>query len=117
MDTDQNEATGLKLISLGFIAVIAIAGLVLMFTQAPIFSNLTDASITGNLAGMQKLGTRGIMIRTPYEACRSVRPTNPSSPRYVWSGDRVGSMIMCIDPTAPNNIDRAHWVDLQLKYG
>ena len=72
MTTDSRDSAGLRLVALGFVAVIAIAGLVMLFTQ-------TKASVTGNLAGMQKLGTSGTVLRTPYEACRAVRNPNAGS--------------------------------------
>jgi hypothetical protein len=105
-ETDPNDALGLKLVSLGFVAVIAIAGLVLLFTQ-------TD--VTGQVSGLQRLGTQGIIERTPYEACRAVR----DDINYVWNGyiDPRNNLIQCVDVRDPTNPNRVHWVELQLKYG
>ena len=112
MTPDSRDAAGVRLVALGFVAVIAIAGLVLLFTQ-------TKATVTGNLAGMQKLGVQGVTLRTPYEACRAVRNTNPAiGARYVWNGyiDPRNSLIACVDPTDPENFYKTHYVELQTKY-
>ncbi|MEM4247633.1 MAG: hypothetical protein QXR48_00880 [Candidatus Woesearchaeota archaeon] len=107
MEDENNDATGLKLVSLGFVAVIAIAGLVLLFTQT---------SVTGDLAGMQKLGTSGVIERTPYEACRSVRIQGQ---QFVWSGfiDPWNQLAECVDPLDPTNPNRVFYAELKLAYG
>ncbi|MEM4242843.1 MAG: hypothetical protein QXM31_02990 [Candidatus Woesearchaeota archaeon] len=104
---DERESLGLKLVSLGFVAVIAIAGLVLLFTQA---------SVTGNLAGMQKLGTSGVIERTPYEACRGVRIQGQ---QFVWNGfvDPWNQLAACVDPLDPENPNRVFYAELKLAYG
>ena len=109
MTLDSRDSAGVRLVALGFVAVIAIAGLVMLFTQ-------TKASVTGNLAGMQRLGTTGTILRTPYEACRAVRNTNPAiGARYVWNGfiDTRNNLIACVDPTDPDNFVKTHYVELQ----
>lgn len=105
---DAGEAQGLKLVSLGFVAVIAIAGLVLMLTQT---------EITGQVSSLQKLGTQGIVERTPYEACRAVHTGSENGVVWVWNGviDPRNNMIACVDPTAPDRMDRVHWVELAKK--
>jgi hypothetical protein len=107
METEQNDSLGLKLVSLGFVAVIAIAGLVVLFTQT---------SITGNLAGMQRLGTAGVIERTPYEACRDVRIQGQ---QFIWSGfvDPWNQLAECVDPLDPKNPNRAFYAELKLAYG
>lgn len=108
MKPDPNEeAAGLKLVSLGFVAVIAIAGLVLLFTQA---------SVTGEVSGLQKLGTQGIIERTPYEACRAAHTGAEDGYVFVWTGviDPRNNMVLCVDPNDPNP-DQAHWVELAKK--
>jgi hypothetical protein len=102
-----NDSLGLKLVALGFVAVIAIAGLVLLFTQS---------SVTGNLAGMQRLGTQGVVTRTPYEACRAVRMNGQ---QFVWDGyyDPWSNMINCVDPLDPKNPYRTFKAELKLAYG
>ena len=104
----NNDTAGLRLVLLGFVAVIALAGLVLMFTQ--------QSSVTGQLSGMQKIGTAGVIERTPYEACRAVRPHGV---QYIWSGeyDPWGNMISCIDPWDPDNKNKVYWAELKLAYG
>jgi hypothetical protein len=103
----ESEQQGLKLVALGFVAVIAIAGLVLLFTNAP---------ITGNLAGMQKLGTAGVVTRTPYEACRDV---HIQGQQFVWNGfyDPWNSLAQCVDPLDPQNPNRVFMAELKLAYG
>jgi len=107
MKNKNNEAMELKLVSLGFVAVLAIAGLVILFTQA---------KITGNLAGMQKLGTTSVIERTPYEACRGVRIQGQ---QFVWSGfvDPWNQLAECVDPLDPKNPNRVFYAELKLKYG
>jgi hypothetical protein len=104
---DPQESLGLKLVSLGFVAVIAIAGLVLMLTQT---------SVTGNLAGMQKLGTSGVIERTPYEACRGVRIQGQ---QFIWNGfyDPWNQLVECVDPLDPENPNRIFKAELKLAYG
>jgi hypothetical protein len=103
----NEEAAGLRLVALGFIAVIAIAGLVLLFTQS---------TITGNLAGMQRLGTAGVIERTPYEACRDV---HIQGQQFVWDGyyNPWGNTINCVDPLDPTNPYRVFKAELKLAYG
>lgn len=108
MDSEQDSG-GVRLVALGFVAVIAIAGLVLIFTQS-------SASITGNLAGMQRLGTQGVIERTPYEACRSV---HMNGQQFIWDGyyDPWGNMVNCVDPKDPKNPYRTFKAELKLAYG
>jgi hypothetical protein len=102
----DNDSLGLKLVALGFVAVIAIAGLVLLFTQS---------TITGNLAGMQKLGTSGVITRTPYEACRDV---HIQGQQFIWNGFVTSDgLIQCVDPLDPENPNRVFMADLKLAYG
>jgi len=107
---EAEDSAGLKLVSLGFVAVIAIAGLVIMLTQA---------DVTGNVSGLQKLGTRGIIERTPYEACRATHTGSESGLVFEWSGviDPRGDLVQCVDPLDPTDPDKAHWAELKLKYG
>jgi len=107
MEDQQDDSLGLKLVSLGFVAVIAIAGLVVLFTQS---------SVTGNLAGMQRLGTSGVTERTPYEACRDVRLQGQ---QFVWSGfiDPWNQLAECVDPLDPTNPNRVFYAELKLAYG
>lgn len=103
----ENEKTALKLVGLGFVAVIALAGLVIMFTQT---------GVTGNVSGLQKLGTRGVIERTPYEACRAVHTGAEDGVVPVWNGylDPRNGIIQCVSPTNPNKI---YMAELQLAYG
>ncbi len=100
------DTAGLRLVTLGFVAVIALAGLVLMFTQA---------GLTGGVSGMQKLGTEGNIERTPYEACRVIQ----EDVEYVWNGmiDPWNQLIACVDPRDPTNEKKVYWAELKLKYG
>jgi hypothetical protein len=107
---DAEDAAGLRLVSLGFVAVIAIAGLIVMLTQS---------EVTGKVSGLQKLGTQGIVERTPYEACRAVHTGSESGLVFIWSGvvDPRNELALCIDPMDPDDPDKAHWAELKLKYG
>ncbi len=107
MNIDLGETAGLKLVGLGFVAVIAIAGLVLLFTQT---------TMTGQVSGLQKLGTAGIIERTPYEACRAVHTGSENGIVPVWTGviDPRSSLVQCANPTDPNLV---YWAELKLKYG
>ncbi len=113
MNLDHDNAAGLKLVTLGFVAVIAIAGLVLMFTQT--------STITGNAgrSGIQKLSTEGLIERSPYEACRAVHTGSEHGMVYVWNGmiKPRNNLIACVDPLDPTNEARVRWVELNLKYG
>lgn len=104
---DSNDLAGLKLVGLGFVAVIAIAGLVLLFTQT---------NVTGNVSALQRLGTSGIIERTPYEACRAVHTGAEDGIVPVWTGaiDPRNDLIQCASPTNPNLV---YWAELKLKYG
>jgi len=98
------------MVALGFVAVIAIAGLVLLLTQS---------GVTGKVSGTQKLGVEGVQLRSPYEACRAVRNTDSAvGARYVWNGfiDPRNQLIACVDPTDPENFYKTHYVELQMKY-
>jgi hypothetical protein len=103
----DSETAGLRLIGLGFVAVIAVAGLVLMLTQV---------GITGKVSGLQKLGTQGIIERTPYEACRAVHTGAEDGVVPVWSGfvDPRNELVECVSPTNPN---KRYYAELRLKYG
>lgn len=126
MKKDQTqESHGLQLVGLGFVAVIALAGLVLLLTQT--------SAITGEVSGMQNLGGRGILVRTPYEACRAVRVGDGLMP--VWTdtvrtdmrANKVQNprrieastitqptLYECTSPKYPNRI---YYVEPLLKYG
>ena len=122
----EKSSLGIKIVGLGFVAVIAIAGLVILFTKT---------EITGQVSGYQKLGTSGTIHRTPYEACRAVRAGAEDGLVPVWNGVvnpviRTGTtenlrraaartikpttLIECVSPTNPNKI---YWVETQLAYG
>ncbi len=105
MALDQSDALGLKLVSLGFVAVIAIAGLVLLFTQT---------GVTGDVSGFQHRGLTGPVQRTPYEACRAVHAGAEDGVVPVWNGfiDPWNNMIQCVSPTNPNKV---YWVELTKK--
>jgi hypothetical protein len=104
MEIDNNDSMALKLVALGFVAVIAIAGLVILFTQS---------TITGNLAGLQKLGANYITERTPYEACRGV---HLQGQQFVWNGfmDPWDQRVQCVDPLDPTNPNRVFMADLKI---
>lgn len=107
MNIDLEETAGLKLVGLGFVAVIAIAGLVLLFTQT---------TVTGQVSGLQKLGTAGIIERTPYEACRALHTGAEDGLVPVWTGviDPRSDLIQCASPTDPTMV---WWAELKIKYG
>jgi hypothetical protein len=94
---DTADSNGVKLVGLGFVAVIAIAGLVLLLTQT---------SVTGQVSSYQKLGTSGVMLRTPYEACRALHAGAEDGIVPVWNGfiDPRNNMIQCVSPTNPNKV-------------
>lgn len=94
---DLADSRGVKLVGLGFVAVIAIAGLVLLFTQT---------SVTGQISSYQHIGMDGPMMRTPYEACRAVHIGAEDGIVPVWNGfiDPRNNMIQCVSPTNPNKV-------------
>ena len=116
------------MVGLGFVAVIAIAALVIMFTQTGrITGNAFDATVTGDITGIAS-GIEphgyGIIERTPYEACRALRSGNRHGLVPVWRGDYdpYGNMIICVDPLEADNPYRldphaGNRVELKLKYG
>jgi hypothetical protein len=100
----QNNS-GLRLVLLGFVAVIAIAGLVVLFTQ--------NTKITGNAA----LRGYDVYTRTPYEACRALRTGNDLVPDATMVVNPKTTLIKCVDPWDPDNTQKAHYVELQYKRG
>lgn len=114
---ERNETANLRLISLGFVAIIAIAGLVLMLSSSTGISSFGDATITGNLAGTQRIGTNGVIIRSPYEACRALRVGNQHGMVPVWDGyyNKWNNLIRCVDPLDPTNQNKFRYVELAYK--
>lgn len=102
----DDEKRRTNLIFLGLVAVIGIGGLVVLFTKT---------NITGNLAGLQRLGTAGIVERTPYEACRTARVGCQDGLVPYWTGrvDEFGH-VECACRTYPQ---QTSWIDTKLAYG
>jgi hypothetical protein len=105
-----NDAAGLRLVLLGFVAIIAIAGLVLLFTQT--------GRITGQVSSSYyRITENPIITRTPYEACRALRTGNGLVPEWDMVVNPKTTLIKCVDPTDPTNALKAHYVELQTKHG
>jgi hypothetical protein len=119
----EEERKGVRLVGLGFVAVVAIAGLVLMLTQTgKISGKAFDATVTGDITGIAsgiEPHRYGPFMRTPYEACRALRSGNRHGLVPVWNGfyDPWNHIIECEDPLEKGNPYRRHRVELQLKYG
>ena len=106
MTKTDNDNAKTNIIFLGLVGVIGIGSLVIMFTET---------GLTGDLAGLQKLGTQGVIERSPYEACRAVRVGCQDGLVPYWTGriDTTG-LIECACRSYPQ---QKSWVDTKLAYG
>jgi hypothetical protein len=105
-DLEGSDTSRTNLVFLGLIAVIGIGGLVVLFTEQ---------GVTGNLAGLQRLGTSGVIERSPYEACRAARVGCQDGLVPLWTGNiDPNGLIECQCRSYPH---QTSWVDTKLAYG